>query len=64
MLMQIAGTEEAYLVEDRFANILLFKIDLGAPGIRSHFKIPLFFLITLLSILACKAVSVRWDILG
>lgn len=43
MLMQMAGTEVAHLVEDRFANIFLFKINLGVPEMRSHFKIPGFF---------------------
>lgn len=59
--MQKAGTEEAHLVEDIFAHVLLFKIDLEVPGWSQvpFQNLPGFFLITVPSALACEAVSVR-----
>lgn len=59
--MQKAGTEEAHLVEDIFAHVLLFKIDLEVPGWSQvpFQNLPGFFLIMVPSALACEAVSVR-----
>lgn len=64
--MQMAGTEVAHLVEDRFANILLFKTDLWSTRNQVPFPNPpgFFSLLMLPSTLACETVSVRWDIMG